>query len=175
MKSTHIPADGNWHELPEKPVKSIIAPTFNTEVDILPDGTGRARVTRGDMAVKVEYALGEYRVPLSTRRYLGRRTSPIGAAAVTVVEGDKNRALDPRFDLRNHSPDGFQWGYPGSGPSQLALALLADALGDDEKALRFYPEFKANTVARITGDSWEMTAAGILAEVESYEKEQADG
>lgn len=24
----------------------------------------------------------------------------------------------------NHSPDGFQWGYSGSGPSQLALAIL---------------------------------------------------
>jgi len=28
----------------------------------------------------------------------------------------------PRSDLRNHSPNGFEWGYSGSGPAQLALA-----------------------------------------------------
>jgi len=33
--------------------------------------------------------------------------------------------LDPRADLVNHSPDGFAWGYPGSGPAQLALAILS--------------------------------------------------
>ena len=26
--------------------------------------------------------------------------------------------------VRNHSPDGFSWGDGGSGPAQLALALL---------------------------------------------------
>jgi len=34
--------------------------------------------------------------------------------------------LNPRSDLMNHSPDGFNWGYGGSGPAQLALAILAD-------------------------------------------------
>lgn len=38
------------------------------------------------------------------------------------------RPLDPRFDLANHSPTGFEWGYGGSGPAQLALALASDAL-----------------------------------------------
>jgi hypothetical protein len=33
--------------------------------------------------------------------------------------------------LRN-SPTGFGWGYGGSGPAQLALALLADSLGDND-------------------------------------------
>lgn len=28
-----------------------------------------------------------------------------------------------------HSPDGFAWGYGGSGPADLARSLLADALG----------------------------------------------
>ncbi len=36
------------------------------------------------------------------------------------------RPLGPRLDLANHSPDGFSWGYGGSGPAQLALAILAD-------------------------------------------------
>ena len=36
--------------------------------------------------------------------------------------------LDPRLDIVNHSPTGFSWGYSGSGPAQLALAILADYL-----------------------------------------------
>ncbi len=43
--------------------------------------------------------------------------------------------LPPRHDLRNHSPDGLKWGYAGSGPAQLALAVLPDALGSDRHAL----------------------------------------
>lgn len=131
----------------------------------------------------------------SDRRYLGRRSSPMGGASVMVIDPPpgaleqgrvptveevaaygpnlKTRALNPRHDLRNHSPDGFQWGYGGSGPAQLALALCADALNDDERAQRQYQTFKANVVARITGDTWELTAGGIIAEVESYERAEA--
>lgn len=39
--------------------------------------------------------------------------------------------LEPRLDLRNHSPAGFGWGYAGSGPAQLALAMLADYFAGD--------------------------------------------
>lgn len=41
----------------------------------------------------------------------------------------------------NHSPDGFQWGYLGSGPSQLALAILLEFTPEKE-ALKFYQIFK---------------------------------
>ena len=57
------------------------------------------------------------------RTYIGIRANGPGSARVFVERGDE---LDPRFDLRNHSPDGFEWGYYGSGPAQLALALLCD-------------------------------------------------
>jgi hypothetical protein len=39
---------------------------------------------------------------------------------VTVEE----QPLDPRIDLRDFKASGFEWGYEGSGPSQLALAIL---------------------------------------------------
>ena len=34
--------------------------------------------------------------------------------------------LDPARSQKawNHSPDGFNWGYGGSGPAQLALAIM---------------------------------------------------
>ena len=44
---------------------------------------------------------------------------------VTVDERPLNP--EPSQELWNHSPDGFNWGYGGSGPAQLALALLLDA------------------------------------------------
>ncbi len=50
--------------------------------------------------------------------------------------------LDYRFDLANHYPDGPNWGFAGSGPSQAALAVLADFLEDDDRALDRYQDFK---------------------------------
>lgn len=61
MKTAHIPPDGNWHDLPEKPVRSIIAPTYGAEADIVADGTGRVR-NYGHAAVEVEYEV-EHRCP----------------------------------------------------------------------------------------------------------------
>ncbi len=64
---------------------------------------------------------------------------------LVTVDG---RPLDPRFDLRNHSPDGFCWGYSGSGPAQLALAILADCVGD-EQAVCYYQQFKAAVISSL--------------------------
>jgi hypothetical protein len=54
-------------------------------------------------------------------RYIGSRVpNHVGPGRVEVIDPDgRKRKLDPRLDLRRHSPDGFQWGYAGSGPSAL--------------------------------------------------------
>lgn len=44
--------------------------------------------------------------------------------------------------LRNHSPTGFAWGYAGSGPAQLALAILLQAGVEERRALLLYQRFK---------------------------------
>ena len=62
--------------------------------------------------------------------YEGERLTD-GTCVVRVYEGETGRLLDWRLDLASHSPTGLEWGYVGSGPSQLALALLCDALGED--------------------------------------------
>lgn len=91
--------------------------------------------------------------------YEGNRNwmTALGGAAVVV---DKV-PLSPRHDLRNHSPDGFEWGYGGSGPAQLALAILAHHLGDDQEALRFYQRFKFAVIGAIKDDQWRMTSQDI--------------
>ena len=55
----------------------------------------------------------------------------------------------------NHSPDGFNWGYGGSGPAQLALAILLELEGE-EKAIESYQDFKWNFVANLPqGEDFE--------------------
>ena len=75
--------------------------------------------------------------------------------------GECPEELKPRTDLRNHSPDGFNWGYQGSGPAQLALALLCDVTGSDKLAATHYQRFKSDHVARWNQDSFETTSVEI--------------
>ena len=77
------------------------------------------------------------------RAYVGLRTAAeckvwVGSTANQFADYE----LPMQLELANHSPTGFEWSYGGSGPVQLALALLADCLKDHELALRFYQSFK---------------------------------
>lgn len=85
------------------------------------------------------------------------------AATVAIFNGVAMEKLPLRLDLVKHSPDGFQWGYGGSGPSQLALAMCADALGDDAKAVAVYQQFKNAHVALQTEDQWAISADEVRA------------
>ena len=79
--------------------------------------------------------------------------------------------LSPSLKLRQHSPTGFAWGYLGSGPAQLALAILLDATGDEELAQRYYMDFKQDFVARWP-EKWLITTNDIDAWLE-FEEETA--
>ncbi len=70
--------------------------------------------------------------------------------------------LHTRLDLANHSFTGFEWGYGGSGPAQLALALLARATSNDRLALNLYQTFKTQIVASLDEDEWTLTQEFIL-------------
>ena len=88
-------------------------------------------------------------------QYEGCRTK---AGPMVTVDGE---LLDPRHDLHNHSPDGFEWGYPGNGPAQLALAILADHLRDDEAAINLHQRFKWSVVAKLPERKWTLTSRDI--------------
>jgi len=86
----------------------------------------------------------------------------LGGRVVLVNPGPLQYRLNPRFDLYNHSPTGFMWGYGGSGPAQLALAILADLLGDDTQALMLYQPFKWKVIATLPmGEDWELTGDDV--------------
>jgi Family of unknown function (DUF6166) len=60
---------------------------------------------------------------------------------VIRVDGE---VLTPERSLAlwNHSPTGFECGYAGSGPAQLALAILLAAGVEDARAVRLHQRFK---------------------------------
>jgi|SRR5215831_9674775 len=91
--------------------------------------------------------------------YAGKRE---GYVAEVTVNG---RPLNPRLDLWNHSPSGFEWGYGGSGPAQLALALLADHLADDEEAVTLHQDFKRTVVALLAYSGWTLTSSQIACAI----------
>src|SRR5436305_9002387 len=77
--------------------------------------------------------------------------------AIVTVDGKK---LPPRLDLKALSKAGFEWTYEGAGPAQLALALLADHLGDDLEALARYDGFMREVIANLD-NAWRLTSADI--------------
>lgn len=79
-------------------------------------------------------------------------------------------APDRSLKLRNHSPTGFEYGYGGSGPAQLALAILLNALPSEEAALDHYQEFKRDYVAGQSASFWAIEQRTIIA---WYEKQVA--
>ena len=80
-----------------------------------------------------------------------------------VIEQGDARALQPRLDLANRSPTGFEWGYLGSGPAQLALAILADALDNDRLARQLYQRFKLRVIAPLPRYApWQLTQRRVV-------------
>lgn len=66
----------------------------------------------------------------------------------------------PSQKIRNHSPDGFAWGYNGSGPHQLALGILLEETDDAEFAQKHYVQFLKDIVSRLDND-FRITSADL--------------
>lgn len=98
------------------------------------------------------------------------------------VDG-KGLALAPSLSVRYHSPDGFSWGYGGSGPSQLALAILiAAGYGEDGDevwpggtAERLYQRFKDRFIAPLRDEDGPLAAFDIEVDVDAWVAAQEVG
>lgn len=88
------------------------------------------------------------------KRYTGSRTMD---GVRVLVDG---KPLNERYEIKKFSNGGFEWTYEGAGPAQLSLALLADHLGDDAKALDLHAPFMREVVANLEND-WELTSKDI--------------
>ena len=68
--------------------------------------------------------------------------------------------------LKNHSPDGFAWGYGGSGPAQLALAILL-RFCTKEIALSFHQQFKWVVIAALPSGDFELPVEAVKNWIEN--------
>ena len=82
------------------------------------------------------------------KTYLGSRTFD---DVVVTVDGEP---LGTHEHVLACSRNGFEWGFEGAEPKQLAIALLSDALGP-ELARDQADDFMRAVVANF-GNEWEM-------------------
>ncbi len=97
------------------------------------------------------------------KTYEGKRT--IDGLVVTV----DGRPLDERYDIKQFSKYGFEWTYEGPNPQQLALAILADHLGDSDRALRLSEPFMKTVIANLDND-WTLDSAEIVVALKEIER-----
>lgn len=95
--------------------------------------------------------------------YHGIRTGPEGLF-VEMIHGSVHVPFDakPSQDVINHSPTGFEWGYHGSGPAQLAAAILLDVTDDISTVRRLHQLYKTEVVAGLDPDEWTITADSVI-------------
>ena len=82
--------------------------------------------------------------------YAGGRT--IDGLCVTV----NGKALPTFDDLVTYSKGGFEWGYEGAEPLQLAFALLYSRLRDVEAACELAPVLMKHIVANLANE-WDIS------------------
>lgn len=110
-----------------------------------------------------------------------RTAGRAGGCLVTVVdEAGDERVLPPAQITAGefrHSPDGFQWGYLGSGPAELARAILVCVVGRTDDRVRHprcYQAFKAEVVGRIRKDEFELDFKEIREWFARWTREHPD-
>jgi Family of unknown function (DUF6166) len=92
-----------------------------------------------------------------------RKTYIATRADNTVHVSVTGKELCPKRSqlLFNHSPNGFEWGYGGSGPAQLALAILLDLTNDAALSLKLHQLFKKEFIETAPSDGFILTAIQI--------------
>ncbi len=94
------------------------------------------------------------------KTYQGDRT--IDGIIVTVDDAP----LDDHCEIKTLSEDGFEWGFEGPASAQLALAILADHLDDNARALTLHEAFMREVVANFANE-WVMTSADVQEAVDA--------
>jgi len=72
-----------------------------------------------------------------------------------------------------HSPDGFEWGYGGSGPSDFALNILSVFIGQ-EMAYLYHQDFKWKFISGMPHEGGTIKRETILEWIKENVKEQDD-
>lgn len=118
-------------------------------------------MTRMKEIIKIKKIEPEHKVKFYRGKRLGPRDSCSDIKVVVGVRYDDGIEviIGPLKHRIYHSPTGFEWGYMGSGPSDLARSILWDYL-DQEPTRDLYMEFKEKFVSGWK-DEWEITSKKI--------------
>lgn len=81
-------------------------------------------------------------------------------ALVEVWEGEIR--IGELVHLVQHSPDGFEWGYSGSGPSDLARSIVGDLIEVADPNPADYQRVKVELVATLPKQGGEITGEQVL-------------
>ena len=68
--------------------------------------------------------------------------------------------LNPRYDIFNLTRDGFDWGYNGTAPMQLSVAMLAQTTSI-KNAKRYKSQFMLEKLVKLPKNRWSITVAEI--------------
>ena len=97
------------------------------------------------------------------KTYEGKRT--IDGLVVTV----DGKRLDEHYEVKRFTRYGFEWTYEGESPQQLALAILVDHLGDNDRAIGLSEPFMKSIVANLDND-WKLTGDEIDRAIKEIQK-----
>lgn len=69
-----------------------------------------------------------------------------------------------------HSPTGFEWGYGGSGPADLALNVLV-LFVDKDSAKALHQQYKWDVISKIPYEGGVILAKDVVAWIEAHIEE----
>jgi hypothetical protein len=101
-------------------------------------------------------------------QYAGIRSGPRNTARVIDATSGDDLSVDRSREHVTHSR-GFEWGYGGSGPAQLAFAILLDYYDDPDIALEYYQRFCTHVISQLEtddGEIWTLTEDEIETAVQ---------
>lgn len=78
------------------------------------------------------------------------------------VKNKKDGTIRFLIPKKKHSHTGFEWGYAGSGPAELAYCILLDFTGNKPLTEQIYQHFKHDIIAGFNKPTWQLTCHDIL-------------
>jgi len=114
---------------------------------------------------------------IQTEALANRRSDPVeyvgfrvdGQAVVLNLSDHRRLSPERSLDVVTHSPTGFEWGYTGSGPAQLACGLLLDYYDDAQIAQEHYIAFRNRVISQLECDGpaacWHLSGEEIDAAI----------
>lgn len=99
--------------------------------------------------------------------YVGLRKQ--AGCVVLAVDCDGSvRELGPSLRRPRFPNDQWEWGYAGTGPANLAWALIYDATGDVELANEMHQHLKWDVVSGWHKPGWSLDRDELLTLLSSY-------